>query len=61
MSKLVMAWFVYGSYGFVSFGDVGLGLVCSSKAVEASHVPLACVKSSCARGSPGGACHVKLL
>jgi hypothetical protein len=36
-------------------------VVCSVKAVEASHVPLACVKSSCACGSPGGACHVKLL
>lgn len=33
----------------------------SGTAVEVSHVPLACVKSSCACGSPGGACHVKLL
>ena len=33
----------------------------SGTAVEVSHGPLACAKVSCDRGSPGGACHVKLL
>ena len=49
----------YGWFGAPRQVASRLGEECM--AVEVSHVPLACAKVSCDRGSPGGACHVKLL